>query len=335
MKKKLILIPLISSLPVLSLEGLYQAIFKVKGNSVQEGMKTVTPPFLYNWAKLQTNLGALSRMIIKANEMNGFPLNGSIAYARSLKQEEYTIKNAHGHKLYGTLYKTKKPTDRYVFFSHGFNMTGLTDSCRYIREYNKLGLNVFVVDHRHEGRSEGDVVTFGDQESKDCVLWLQFLEKVKGPKIKVMLHGVSMGSSTALLTAAHPDLPKSVKCLIADCGYTSAKDEFYHVLRAFHLPKTVAALLVTALANYYHLRSGYNLEDAAPIEHNKDIKIPTMIMHGDDDIFVPVTMGYENYESLTCPRELHIFPNTSHSASQFNYNNEYFTYIKQYINKYL
>ncbi len=298
-------------------------------------MDTTTPEILYTLAEYQTNLGALSRMLIKGNEMNGFPLNGSIAYDKALPQEEYTIQNKHGHTLYGTLYKAKEPTNQYVVFTHGFNMTGLTDACRYIREYNKLGLNVFVMDHRHEGRSEGDAVTFGDQESNDTVLWLQFLEKEKGPSIKVLLHGVSMGSSTALLTAAHPDLPKSVKCLIADCGYTSAKDEFYHVLRAFHLPKTAAALLVTALSKYYHLRSGYNLEDAAPIDHNKDIKIPTMIMHGDDDIFVPVSMGYQNYESLTCPRELHIFPNTSHSASQFNYNDEYFSYVKEYIKKYL
>lgn len=52
-----------------------------------------------------------------------------------------------------------------------------------------------------------------------------------------MLHGDSMGATTVLL-ASGLNLPKNVKAIVADCGFTSAYDVFSHILkRDYHIPK--------------------------------------------------------------------------------------------------
>ena len=317
-------------------DALVTAIFKANGTSVDvNGVDITYPPIVHKLSKGKGNLAALLRMLLLFAEVDGDPIRESVAYCRSLEQENYTITNAQGFKLQGTLYKAAEPTDKYVFFSHGYNMTGLSDGSRCIRAYNKMGLNVFTVDHRHEGTSEGDYVTFGAEESKDCIQWLKFLEETFGSDIKVLIHGISMGSTTAMLTCANDELPEVVKCCVADCGYTSAKDEFNHVLRAFHLPKMISAALALYVTNYFNFVSGYDLGETSVPAVAYKIKVPVLMMHGDDDIFVPHTMSEQNFDCLMCEKELHLFPGAQHSGSQHYYPEEYYGYCKAYVDKYL
>ena len=52
--------------------------------------------------------------------------------------------------------------------------------------------NVLIVDQRAAGKSEGNVITFGVHESRDCVTWLHYLQQRFGPQLKVIITGVSM-----------------------------------------------------------------------------------------------------------------------------------------------
>ena len=50
------------------------------------------------------------------------------------------------------------------------------------------------------------------------------------------LAGVSMGCATVLMTLSL-GMPKNIKGVIADCGFTSPYDIFKHILKIdFHLP---------------------------------------------------------------------------------------------------
>ena len=54
--------------------------------------------------------------------------------------------------------------------------------------------------------------------------------------MQILLHGISMGGATVLM-ASGLDLPKQVKGIISDCGFTSPKYVFTHVLHTmYHLP---------------------------------------------------------------------------------------------------
>ena len=47
----------------------------------------------------------------------------------------------------------------------------------------------------------------------------------KRPKAKIVLHGVSMGAATTMMTTGE-DLPENVVLAIEDCGFTSVYDIF-------------------------------------------------------------------------------------------------------------
>ncbi|WP_341866027.1 hypothetical protein [Paenibacillus ferrarius] len=57
-----------------------------------------------------------------------------------------------------------------------------------------------------------------------------------GADAEIVQHGVSMGGATVLMTSGER-LPANVKVVVADCGYTSVKDELsYQINRLYHLP---------------------------------------------------------------------------------------------------
>ena len=92
------------------------------------------------------------------------------------------------------------------------------------------GYDVLLPDQRCHGKSEGKYICFGTKEKFDCRDWAVKLTERLGDEAKIVLMGVSMGSSTVTF-ALGTDLPKSVKACIADCGFTSPKDIFTHVLK--------------------------------------------------------------------------------------------------------
>ncbi|MBR5976846.1 MAG: alpha/beta hydrolase [Clostridia bacterium] len=317
-------------------EALLRSTFDVDGNGISpDGADISYPPLVHKLAERDGNLGGLMRMLLLFAEVDGDPMRENVSFCRSLNPTEYTIKNDKGNTLYGWLFKNEKPTNRYMIFFHGYNISGLADGNRYIRLYHDLGFNCFVVDHVHQGKSEGKCVTFGEQESKDCIKWLHFMVNEFGKDIEIVIHGVSMGGATAILTAANPDLPENVKFVVDDCGYSSARAEFIHVLTSFHIPRPIAKAIINNEAHYYKLRYGYNLDNADPKSQAHKIKIPTLLMHGDDDVFVPHYMSEEIFAELTCPKEFHSFKGAPHSGCQYLYPEEYTSYIKTYIDKYL
>lgn len=74
-------------------------------------------------------------------------------------------------------------------------------------------------DARGHGRSEGDYIGFGWDERKDYLQWIDRVIK-NDPASEIVLHGVSMGGATVMMTSGEK-LPENVKAFIEDCGYSS------------------------------------------------------------------------------------------------------------------
>ena len=56
------------------------------------------------------------------------------------------------------------------------------------------------------------------------------------PDGKIVLYGISMGAATVMQASGLP-LPESVVGIVEDCGFTSAYEEFRHMLKSMaHLP---------------------------------------------------------------------------------------------------
>ena len=90
-------------------------------------------------------------------------------------------------------------------------------------------------------------MTYGWKESEDLLVDFLAHRKMWGILQDFSSTGISMGVGTVLMTGER-ELPEQVAEVIADCGYTSACDEFsYQMKKCFHLPVTAPILFLTNL----------------------------------------------------------------------------------------
>lgn len=77
------------------------------------------------------------------------------------------------------------------------------------------GYNVFLFDFRNSGESEGSLTSVGQYEVRDILGAVDFLTEEKEQK-KIVVHGFSMGASTAILAGAQEE---KIVGVIADCPF--------------------------------------------------------------------------------------------------------------------
>lgn len=70
---------------------------------------------------------------------------------------------------------------------------------QFAKQYYKAGFNILMPDLRGHGDSEGQYTTMGYYESVDVIDWIKEIIK-KDPDALIVLHGISMGAATVMLT---------------------------------------------------------------------------------------------------------------------------------------
>lgn len=230
-----------------------------------------------------------------------------IKEARALPHTEVSICSFDGLKLSGSYYEFKKGAPINILF-HGYRGSAEQDLSGGVYRCQRLGHNVLIVDHRAAGKSEGRVVTFGINESRDAVAWAHFAVKNIDPDAPILLGGISMGAATVMMAAAM-DLPANVVGVVADCGYTSAKKIIKKVICEMHLP---ADLLYPFVRLGARLFGGFDPDADSPIASMPNCRIPVIFFHGDTDAFVPQSMSEENFAACAAPKRLVITPGAGH-----------------------
>lgn len=114
-------------------------------------------------------------------------------------QEDVYITSDDGLRLHGTFFPCPG-SDRAVICFHGYTSEGLNDFSSIARFYLEQGFNLMVVDERAHGRSEGTYIGFGCLDRMDARLWIEYVIERLGQDCQVMLHGISMGGATVLMT---------------------------------------------------------------------------------------------------------------------------------------
>ena len=254
-----------------------------------------------------------------------------LEWLNSQPKDDYYITSDDGLKLHASLLKALTPTDRYVLCIHGYRCTGLKEFDSISRFYHEQGLNVFMIDHRASGSSEGKYITYGAKESLDCLKWLSFMRDTFGSDIKISLHGCSMGSATVMMLLGM-DLPSNVKFAVSDCGYSSLKGQLTHNFTQYKMPVKLCYGLYKFFAK---LHAGFNADDVCPVISLEKCKIPAIFIHGMEDGFVPFDMVYANYDACACPDKKLITVDEAEHVQSFQYSSEYKEAIRDYISKYM
>lgn len=172
---------------------------------------------------------------------------------------EMTIKAKDGTKLNGVLFKTEAPKGL-VFYLHG--NAGSIQSCgKAATTYNDLGYDIFMLDYRGFGKSEGEIesqtLLFSDAQIAYNELKKKYNEK------DIVVLGYSMGTGIA----AHLASNNKPRKLILQAPYFSMID----------MMQTNYPIVPTFLLNYKLETNNYI----------KKCRMPITIFHGDKDEVIP------------------------------------------------
>lgn len=235
---------------------------------------------------------------------------GEAMLARS--HEYIEIKSHDGLKLRALYIPAEVPARRTVLFIHGYTCTGMREFAVFADFYRRLGYNILLPDDRAHGESEGEEIGFGYWDRLDTINWGKYIIDRLGEDSEVLLHGVSMGAATVMM-AAGEKLPEQVIGVIADCGYTSAWDEFsYQFGKMYHMP-SFPLLNFTSLV--CKLKAGFFFSACSPIKAVGRASAPILFIHGGADDFVPTRMAYALKDACASPSELFIVKDAKHAAS--------------------
>lgn len=246
--------------------------------------------------------------------------------------EEVSITSEDGLKLAGYYLGAIVPTNKTAILAHGYSSQG-TYMGSYAKIYYDMGYNVLLPDDRGHGRSEGNFIGFGWTDRKDYLKWIDFIINRVGQDSQIVLHGVSMGGATVLMTGGEL-LPTAVKAIVSDCSYTSVQAELeYQLKRLYNLP---AFPILDSTSLLSKIRAGYSFKEASALEQVKRSKTPTLFIHGDADKFVPFSMVYELYEACTSEKDIYIVPGAGHGAAfdtdTAGYRNKVGEFVGKYVN---
>jgi fermentation-respiration switch protein FrsA (DUF1100 family) len=195
---------------------------------------------------------------------------------------------------------------RTVLIFHG-NGGNIGDRLPWIEMFHKLDANVFIIDYRGYGKSEGKPFEKGlYRDARAAYNWWANARQPKGEK--PILFGESLGGAIAVNLAARV----APAGLILQSTFTSARD----------MAKTLFPIgLLLPLTNV-------KLDSAKEIGR---VSCPKLIVHGTRDEIVPFRLGKKLYELAAPPKSFYVVPEAGHNDLIWIAGAEYSRQLKQFL----
>jgi uncharacterized protein len=193
-----------------------------------------------------------------------------------ISYEDVFFKTADHKRLNGWYFPVPDATRTLLFF-HG-NAGNISHRMEKIVLLQKLGLNIFIIDYRGYGRSQGAPSEAGFYKDADAAY--KYLTEVRRLSAdQVILYGESIGGAVAVNLASR----KEVKAIITEETFSSVKDMAPRVIS--WVPPVVF---------------GTKFDSVSKI---KDVRCPKLIIHSPDDEIVPYALGKKLFEAAAEPKE--------------------------------
>lgn len=254
-------------------------------------------------------------------------------WSEQTPHETLEIKAKDDITLRATAYYNKtenQENHNWIIVAHGYRSTPAGVASVGMHFYKEKGYNVLIPSMRATEESEGKYIGMGWLDKDDIIGWInKIIEKDKNAKI--ILHGSSMGAATVLM-ASGEKLPSNVKAIISDSSYTSVWDIFKSELKArFNLPPFPLMQMFRVIAQ---IKAKYDIKEGSVINQVKKSKTPTLLIHGDADDFVPVTMEPEIYNALPVEKDQLIIHGAGHTQSRYREPEMYYKKVFEFVEKY-
>ncbi|MDR6710995.1 alpha-beta hydrolase superfamily lysophospholipase [Pseudomonas hunanensis] len=189
-----------------------------------------------------------------------------------------------------------------ILYLHGVRWN-LTGQLFRIEQLHAMGYSVLAVDYRGFGQSRGELPSEATVYEDARIAWERFAQLQPDPA-KRLIFGHSLGGAVAVDLAAElarqgqqVGAPAAARGLILESTFTSLGD--------------VAAVVAdTALPVRWLLSQKFD-----SIDKIKDVGMPVLLVHGQDDRYVPSRFSQQLFEAAQEPKTLLLVPGASHNNS--------------------
>ncbi len=211
-----------------------------------------------------------------------------------------------GLKINGWLVKASNTASTLIFF-HG-NAGNIGDRVEKIEMFHKMGLNVFIVDYRGFGRSQG--VPTEEGIYKDAIGTYDYLLTRKDIDLqKLVAYGASLGGAVAVDLASK----RKVAALIIDSSFTNAAD----------MAKAIFPFIPSFLIQA-------KMDSVSKINH---ITVPKLFLHSRTDETVPFELGEKLFRRAAEPKEF-VELKGNHNDGYVISENVFQKHMRQFLQKY-
>lgn len=260
------------------------------------GVRTEAPERLGVWAKFKVLVGGVSLPR---------PINERTPAALGLKFETVRFPTSAGLSL--EAWKPPGASNSPVvlaFGGYGGSKEGLLPVAR---EFHGWGAEVWLVDFRGCGGSEGDVTSIGFHEADDVAAAVT-AAMGQGSR-PVVLYGTSMGAA-AILHAVHRRQVQPA-ALVLECPFDRLLSTVENRFRLMGLPPFPLAHL---LVFWGGAQQGFNGFAHNPVAYAASVSCPTLLLQGDRDTRVRLAEANAIAASLGSSGQQVVFAGLGHES---------------------
>ncbi len=193
-----------------------------------------------------------------------------------LEYEDVNLTTVDGKQLHGW-YIPHPDSNRVVLIFHG-NAGNISHRGESVRIFHRMGLNVFIIDYRGYGKSQGKAGESGLYKDANAA-WQYLTQDRNIDKDHIIIFGRSLGGAVAtnLATEVQP------AALILESTFSSV-DEF---------AKLLFPIMSRVLVSRYHFNT---------LTKIKKINSPLLVLHSPADEMIPFYMGKDVFEAANQPK---------------------------------
>ena len=226
------------------------------------------------------------------------------------KGEDKVITTEKTGRVHGYVIPAEGPSHRWALLLHGYN-SAPEGTALFARHYHEQCFHGVVPSLRGWGNDETHYCTMAYFDKDVALAWLDYIIAVD-PQAEVVIHGYSMGAATTMLCTGE-NLPANVKAAVSDCGFTSAYEQYAHVVKSYTgLPSFP---LLNAFNAVSILRGNADFRKCRPIDAVARSVTPTIFLHGTADDFVPYALMDRLYEACAAPKAKQPIQDAMHATS--------------------
>ena len=187
-----------------------------------------------------------------------------------------------------------------------------------------------MIDNRCHGWSQGKYVSLGLKEYRDILGWGELLHSRFGNQ-RIVLHGICIGSATALYALTSSECPSYFSGMVADGMYVDFRESIKnHMIEQKRKNITVCLALLTF---YFKLITGKNMVKQGPIRCIGRLDKPILFIYSKQDLYSVPEKGQLLYDTCRSKKELAWFDYGAHSKVRINNTEKYDSTVIRFLNQ--